>query len=438
MNAAGSSLVYSTYLGGSNNDYGSGIAVDSAGNAYVTGFTSSTDFPTLNAIQPTSGGQYDAFVTKINADGTAYVYSTYLGGSANDNAYGVAADSAGNAYVTGFTASTDFPTVNAIQPTSPGLGDAFVTKINASGNALVYSTYLGGSASDQGNGIAVDSAGNAYITGYTFSADFPTASAVQPNLDGPVDAFVTKINSSGSALTYSTYLGGSNADYGDGIAVDSTGNAYVTGYTDSLDFPMVNAIQPIPFGGRRGYTDAFVTKYNAAGSAVVYSTYSGGSRRNAGSGIAADSTGSAYVTGWTTSAKKFPITLLAFQQSLKGGYEPDAFVAKIAQQTFVNVLPKKKLAFAEQVVGITSKAKKITVTNQGSGTLTINQIYVAGADPGDFAETNTCGSALAAGASCKISVTFTPSAVGKRSALLGISDSDPASPQAVALTGTGT
>ena len=314
INAAGNALAYSSYLGGSGDETAYGIAVDPTGNIYVAGATDSTDFPTANAHQPANHGYYDGFATKINADGTAYVYSTYLGGSANDNAYGVAADSAGNAYITGGTESTDFPTANAIQPVSGGDGDAFVTKISSSGNALVYSTYLGGSGPDQGNGIAVDSAGNAYITGYTISADFPTANAVQPNLDGPVDAFVTKMNSSGSALTYSTYLGGSNADYGNGIAVDSTGNAYVTGYTDSLDFPTVNAIQPIPFGGRRGYTDAFVTKYNAAGSALVYSTYLGGSTRTRAA-LLRTRRAARMSLGGETSSKKFPMTLLAFQQS---------------------------------------------------------------------------------------------------------------------------
>jgi Beta-propeller repeat len=200
-------LVYSTYLGGSANDFAQCIAVDSAGNAYVAGFTYSADFPTVNAISSYGGGTWDeVFVTKINASGTALVYSTYLGGIYQDYAGGIAVDSAGNAYVTGAatpadaTTPADFPTVNAIQSSfGGGDSDAFVAKINASGTALVYSTYLGGSGHDQGYGIAVDSAGNAYVAGQTYSADFPTVNAIQSSSGGgPYDAFVSKIGSIGS------------------------------------------------------------------------------------------------------------------------------------------------------------------------------------------------------------------------------------------------
>ena len=179
-------LSYSTYLGGSGTDQGSAITVDASGNAYVTGSTGSTDFPTGSPFQPANAGgdSNDAFVTKLNAAGNALVYSTYLGGSANDFGNGIAVDASGNAYVTGSTDSTDFPTASLIQAAHGGDFDAFVAKLNAAGNALVYSTYLGGIGTDFGFGVAVDAASNAYVTGTTSSTDFPTASPFQPNKGG--------------------------------------------------------------------------------------------------------------------------------------------------------------------------------------------------------------------------------------------------------------
>ncbi len=321
LNPDGSALIYSTYLGGGYWDGGHGIAVDGTGNAYVTGFTRSTNFPTQNPLQPTFGGGYDdAFVTKLNPDGSALVYSTFLGGSDSDWGHGIAVDGAGNAYVTGSTISTNFPTRSPLQPTFGG--DAFVAKLNPDGSALIYSTYLGGGNYDRGEGIAVDGAGNAYVTGYTYSSDFPTRSPLQPTLGGALNAFVTKLNPDGSALVYSTYLGGSDGNWGEGIAVDGAGNAYVTGYTYSSDFPTRSPLQPT-FGG--DYDDAFVTKLNAAGSALVYSTFLGGSSDDWGSGIAVDGAGNAYVTG-RTSSTNFP-TRSPLQPTLGGTV--DAFVAKI-------------------------------------------------------------------------------------------------------------
>jgi Bacterial Ig-like domain (group 3)/Beta-propeller repeat len=308
-------LIYSTYLGGSDRDIGYGIALDSAGNAYVTGWTSSIDFPTVNPLQPTYGGDTDAFVSKINAAGSALVYSTYLGGSGVEGGgqgfgSGIAVDSGGNAYISGPTDSTDFPTTpGAFQTTFGGDTDAFVSKISPTGSTLVYSTYLGGSDTDYGTGIAVDSAGNAYVTGWTQSTDFPMKHPLQAVFAGVSDAFVSKINAAGSALVYSTYLGGSGSDNGSGIAVDNAGRAYITGETNSTDFPTKNPVQ-VAYGG--GYADAFVSKINAAGSALVYSTYLGGSDIDAGLGIAVDSTSNAYVTGFTGSTD-FPTTPGAFQ-----------------------------------------------------------------------------------------------------------------------------
>ncbi len=262
-------LAYGSYLGGGGGDHGYRIAVDSAGNTYITGTTDSTNFPTKNAIQSNlNRGISDAFVTKINADGSALVYSTYLGGTGQDIGYGIAVDSAGNVYVAGLTGSYDFPIKNAFQSNNHGGFEAFVTKINSLGDALVYSTYLGGSNFEYCYGIALDSAGNAYVSGYTNSTDFPTANAYQPNNHGGYDAFVTKFNADGSTLVYSTYLGGSLDDGGSSVAVDSAGNAYITGSTDSADFPVKNAIQPTLDGNE----NAFVTKFNSDSSALAYST----------------------------------------------------------------------------------------------------------------------------------------------------------------------
>ena len=324
LNASGSSLIYSTYLGGSGNDEDGGIAVDSSGSAYVTGFTGSTDFPTTTGAYQTTNGGGGAFVSKLNAAGSALAYSTYLGGSSLSIGFGIAVDSSGNAYVTGFT-SGNFPTTaGAYQTTAGGNRDVFVSKLNVTGSALVYSTYLGGNKDENGNGIAVDSSGSAYVTGNTYSTNFPTTtSAFQTTYNGG-DAFVSKLNAAGSALVYSTYLGGSSYDGGDGIAVDSSGNVYVTGDTSSTDFPTTtSAFQTTT----SGYTDAFVSKLNAAGSALAYSTYLGGGGNERGSGIAVDSSGSVYVTG-DTSSTDFPTTTSAFQTAFGSGFQ-NTFVSKL-------------------------------------------------------------------------------------------------------------
>jgi hypothetical protein len=321
-------LIYSTYLGGSGNDNGNSIAVDSAGNVYITGSTNSTNFPTVNPLQPTNaGGSNDAFVAKINPSGSALVYSTYLGGSGNDQGTGIAVDGAGNAYVTGYTTSTNFPTMNPFQPANGGSADAFVAELNPTGSALVYSTYLGGGGSDGGFSIAVDSLGNAYVAG-SAGAHFPlVGQPFQGVFGGILDAFVAKLNPSGSGMAYSTYLGGSGEDFATGIAVDSAGNAYVTGLTgspsNSKHFPTKNPLQPY-FGG--GFYDAFVAKVNPTGSALVYSTFLGGSGNDQGSGIAVDSAGDAYVTGFTGSTNFPAVNPL---QAANAGGTYDAFVAKI-------------------------------------------------------------------------------------------------------------
>jgi beta-propeller repeat-containing protein len=354
LNAAGSALVYSTYLGGSNFDGASGIAVDSSGNAYVTGGTGSTNFPTANALQSalSSPTDADAFITKFNAAGSALVYSTYLGGIGEDHANSIAVDSTGSVYVAGYTYSTDFPTANAIQAARAGDRDAFVTKVNAAGSALVYSTYLGGSDMDYANGIAVDSAGSAYVTGATFSTNFPTANAMQNILGGQSDAFVTKLNAAGSALVYSTYLGGNGYDIGTGIALDGARNAYVIGWTVSTNFPTVNAFQSAI--GHVDFDDVFVTKLNAAGSALVYSSYLGGTDYDNGFGIAVDSAGNAYLTG-STSSRCFPTTTGAFDTTWGFGF-PDAFATKVSE----TAQPSTLTPCPSQLLDIATRTRVLT------------------------------------------------------------------------------
>ena len=371
----GNSLIYSSYLGGSgaNNpiyyglnpvfgaagvnynggDIGYGIALDGSGNAYVAGVTISDNFPTTaGAFQgPPTGNYSSAFVAKVNAAGTKLVYSTCLSGTyggfngtyGGDMGSAIAVDGSGNAYVTGFAGSTNFPvTSNAFQ--TSGGGNAFVAKMNATGTALVYSSYLGGSIADQGNAIAVDGSGNAYVAGLTSSIDFPvTGGAYQTNYVGTsinsgfeyspgYSGFVTKVNPAGTALVYSTFLGGTNSDYCSGIAVDGSGNAYVAGQTSSQDFPVTyDAIQ---YQKNGLYSlNAFVTELSADGSALVYSTYLGGSYSDYASAIALDGSANAYITGLTTSTD-FPTTPEAYDTEFPNGGYPygNAFVAELTEQ----------------------------------------------------------------------------------------------------------
>src|SRR5229473_2058258 len=376
-------------------------------------------------------------------------YSTYLGGSAGDSGNAIAVDASGNAYVTGETSSTNFPTKNPSQSASGGGADAFVAKLDPTGSALVYSTFLGGTMDDFGNGIAVDSSGNAYATGNTLSTNFPTKNPLQPASGGVRDAFVAKLNAAGSALIYSTYLGGSgngtDGDFGNGIAVDASNNAYVTGFTSSPNFPLASPIQATLLPQTctfeyYGYTytipcsnTAFVTKLNPSGSALLYSTYLGasGGDLESGRGIAVDSASNAnaYVTG--TANSKFLLTPGTFQASPGGN--GDAFVAKIGPNDAPGFsLSSFSLSFQDEGIGGTTPSQQISLANTGSLTLNITSIVPSG----DFAVT-TCGSSLAGGASCTISVTFTPTAAGVRTGTITITDSVASSPQKVTLTGNG-
>ncbi|MCB0167132.1 MAG: SBBP repeat-containing protein, partial [Anaerolineae bacterium] len=329
LNPAGTALDYATYLGGAGDEASYGLAVDQAGQAYVSGSTSSADFPvTSGAYQTTIEGGTDAFVVKVNATGTDLLYGTLFGGSSTDQAHGLALDQAGAVYLTGFTTSADLPTTpGVLQSTAGGFNDSFVAKFNADGSALLYGTYLGGDASDQAWSIAVDSGGSAYLTGQTESTNFPvTPGAFQTQFRR---LFVTKLNPSGSELIYSTFLGGNGFDEAWAIAVDEAGQAYVAGDTSSTNFPTTpGAFQPTYHNGgsvtREG--DAFVVKFNAAGSDLMYGTYLGGTDHDLGFALDIDAQGQAYVTGSTYSSD-FPTTPTSFQP-VRSGY-PDAYLAKL-------------------------------------------------------------------------------------------------------------
>jgi PKD repeat protein len=319
----GSNLVYSTYLGGSQTDRVGALFVRSDGTAYMTGDTRSTNFPTKNAMQPTNAGGYFDSFVTKLTPDHQLAFSTYLGGSADDEGGAIQVDGAGSVYVTGATNSDNFNLKTPIQPWA-GNFDAFVSKLDSAGG-LVYSTYVGGRGEDTGGGIGVDSTGSAYIDGQTTSTDLPTVNAYQPTNHGAHDAYVAKLAPNGRSLVYSTYLGGTADDHAGFIAVDrGTGAVYLTGNTASDDFPVLNAVSST----RRGSPDAFVTKLQPSG-ALGYSTYLGGGAVTSGNAITIDDAGSAYVAGETTSSD-FPTRNPA--QPTSGGAD-DAFVVKLSDTT---------------------------------------------------------------------------------------------------------
>jgi len=361
IDPSGTSLVYSTYLGGSQIDTAFGLALDSTGSAYIVGETYSSNFPTsAGAFQTALSGTHNGFATKLTSSGSMG-YSTYLGGDQEDTAAGVAVDSSGNAYIAGRTRSTNFPTTSgAFQTAEQGGQDGFVTKLNAIGTALVYSTYLGGSSNDAANGIAVDSSGHAYVTGQTTSSNFPTLNSYQTTFAGGGtdcgsgivcgDVIVTKLNSTGSALLYSTYLGGSAEEAGSAITVDAAGNAFVAGGTDSTNFPVTYGAPQSAYAGGSAHCgsaglacgDAFVARVNTLSSgaaSLAFSTYIGGSGDDLALGVALDSSGHVHVSGGTNSTN-FPVTGTAVQTSYGGGTETcgintfcgDAFVLTLTNR----------------------------------------------------------------------------------------------------------
>jgi hypothetical protein len=481
VNSSGSALVYSTYLGGRSVDTATAVAVDSAGDAYVTGATGSTDFPATAGVFQTTGDIFgDAFVTELNPAGSALVFSTYLGGSGPDEGNAIAVDPSGFIYVAGSTNSTNFPLFGAYQSTLKGSSNVFVCQMQPGGTALTHSTYLGGAGKDVAYAIAL-SCPNVYLAGQTTSNNFPTASAYQSSYGGQGDAFISELvfsgaditlgystflggtsadvaygiadrllrqcvrdrrhaiqqfphaerisnearrriassricgqaQQSGSTLAYSTYLGGSDTDTGYGVAVDPSGVAHVVGSTTSTNFPTLNPIQTA-YGGN---TDAFLARLNPQGCGLEFSTYLGGSATDVARAAATDSSGDTYLAGYTGS-NNFP-TQSPFQAQTGGNN--DVFLAKVPTVSggmpSVCVSPSA-LTFSAQAATTTSSAMNLTLTNEGGAALAVTSIAASG----PFAETNTCGSSVAAGANCSISVTFSPTQAGQLSGSVTVTD----------------
>jgi hypothetical protein len=332
VNAAGSALVYSALIGGAGSDYATGIAIDPSGSAYIAGYTSSVAFPvTASGFQKSFGsGFQDAFVAKLNPSGSGLIYCTYLGGAGNDVANGIAVDAAGQAYIVGYTDSTNFPTRSPIYANAGGQGDAFVAKLTPAGDSLVFSTYLGGSMMDTATAVALDSSGSVYVTGSTGSANFPvTGGAFQTLNQGSYDAFVTKMDSLGTRVVYSTYVGGEGSDQSSSIAVGADGTAYIAGFTYSGRFPLQNPVVSTTHGGQ----EAFAAAVGPTGASLVWSTYLGGAADDQATGIAVDAAGGVYVVGATFSSD-FPTTSGAYRTAYAGG---DGFLVKLALQPLVNV-----------------------------------------------------------------------------------------------------
>jgi len=577
-------LVYSTYLGGSGNDQPSGIAVDGAGSVYVTGSTDSIDFP-LTTLGSLSSGAPHVVVAKLDATGTNLIYADYLGGNGDDYGYALALDSANNAYVTGSTASSDFPMVNPFLGTYPGAFNAFLTKISPDGSSLLYSTYFGGNGSDIPTGVAVDVTGHMVIAGYTSSTNLPVANAYQAAVSANQGGmygnygFLGAFSPDGSSLVYSTYFGGNTnvplncggtpcwpqpSSTIAGVVLDATGNAYIAGTTNTYNFPVtagayitadttqsnasVGFVSKFSAAGNLQYstyfyeasgllTDisaitvdssasayvigvalsdgtfpitstsicdpsvyswacsyGFVSKFDATGSHLLYSTflgpnnyaapraialdgnnnayvlastgsnlfnpvngiegynngndillveidaaadtqliatYIGGNSDDEPAGMALDPIGNVYVAGRTNSLD-FPVTQSVFQQELEGNY--DAFIVKIGPGSAAAVaMTPTSLQYAAQTVGSTSQAQTVLVRNMGSSPLTISSTTTTG----DFAETDDCGSSVPAAGSCTFSITFTPTAGGQRMGAVTIQDDAAGSPHAISLGGSG-
>lgn len=328
LNSTGTALIYSTYIGGTDGDYARGIALDNFGNAYITGNTWSINYDcTPGALQPNNGGgSYDVFVTKLNATGTALIYSTYIGGDSNEVARSIAVDAAGCSFIAGDAGPNYLITAGAFQTVNAGGSDLFVTKLSPSGNEAIYSTYIGGNSVENGYDIAVDLLGNAYITGSSESLNFKlTSNAFQTvHQGGWSDAVLTKLNASGSKLLYSTYIGGNGDDVAHSIAIDDFGNACIVGRTESTDFDITpTAYQSDNAAGR----DVFVSKFNTENGSLLYSTYIGGNNNDVGLSVALDAPDNVYITGLTWSSD-YDTTLGGFQTTSAGSY--DLFVTKLA------------------------------------------------------------------------------------------------------------
>ncbi|HSW49438.1 MAG TPA: SBBP repeat-containing protein, partial [Bryobacteraceae bacterium] len=336
LNPAGNLLAYATYLGGTGDEAARDIALDFEGKIYVTGFTNSRNFPISQGVQqPVIAGGYDVFVTKVDPfRKTVLDYSTFLGGTGDEAGNAIKVDAAGLAHVAGITYSDNFPTTSGVfQPRRSGHDDSFLAKLNAGGNRLVFSTYLGGNCEEETLALALDKDGNAYLTGYVQTKNFPvTAGAFQPmHGGGDDDAFIAKINPTGSQLLYATYLGGAGDDCGYDISLDDVGNIYVLGSTTSTNFPLTPAAYQTTRGGDG---DVFLVKMHPGGAKLGYATLLGGAGLDEGEALALDAAGDVYAAGYTGSAD-FPVTSRAFQRALGGSW--DAFVAKLRLATITTV-----------------------------------------------------------------------------------------------------
>jgi len=326
FNSTGSSLIWGTYYGGTNNDYGNGIAIDASNNVYITGITySNLSIATGGAYQTNNGGSQDAFLAKFNSTGSSLLWGTYYGGTNNDFGQGIVVDASNNVYITGYTSSgSSIATGGAYQTTFGGGGqDAFLAKFNSTGSSLLWATYYGKTNTDQGNGIVLDSGNNVYITGSSDSfQSIATAGAYQTNFGGGNDAFAAKFNSTGSSLLWATYYGGTGNEYGYGIAIDVGNNIYITGSTTSTSSIATGGAYQTNFSGGN---DAFVAKFNSTGSSLIWGTYYGGTNNDYGHGITIDASNNVYITGYTSSTSSIA-TGGAYQTTLSGF--SDALVAK--------------------------------------------------------------------------------------------------------------
>jgi hypothetical protein len=519
LDASGSNLIYADYLGGNSQDYGYAVALDSSNHAYVTGSTASSDFPVVNPFQGTYPGSFNTFLSKISPDGSALLYSTYLGGNGSDIPSGIAIDSTGDMILGGYTSSTNFPVANAYQPTvSPNQGGmygnyGFLTKFTPDGSSLVYSTYLSGNSNVPYNcggtpcwpqpvsaitGIAADAAGNVYAAGNTNTYNFPVTSGAylttdSTQLNGTVGfvskvngsgalqystyfyessglltninaiatdgsgaayvtgsaisdgtfpltstsicdpavygwgcgyAFVTKFDPTGSTLSYSTFLGPNNYASPAALSVDANNDVYVLASTSSNSFDTVNAIETYASGN-----DLLLAEIDPSGTSQLWATYLGGNMDDNGTAMAADGSGNLYVTG-STNSTDFPATQGVFQDTSAGN--TDAVVLKISSASAPAVaMNPASLPYALQQVGSASSPQQVLLRNMGSAPLSISSTLAVG----DFSETDDCGTSVPAAGTCHLSVTFIPTAAGHRTGSISIKDDAAGSPHLIAVSG---
>jgi hypothetical protein len=446
VNGSGS-VVYATYLGGSGTDYPGRIAVDGSGNVYVTGQTNSNDYPTLNAFQPTIASAPDAYITALNATGTALLYSTYWGGNSDDEGSSIAIDAAGNAYIAGQTYSSNFPTVSPLQGSLVGIIDAFVIKLTAQGTPT-YSTYLGGSSNPTVpgptvSGIAADAYGSAYVAGYA-GTGVPVVNPIQSSAVG-ISAFISKFSADGSALAYSTYLGESTSAVG--IQVDSAGQAYLAGTapvygTPSQSVPLVSPIQSNSVGNEAGSLgDTFVSVISASGTSLLFSSWLGG-YEDGPSSLGIDSAGNIYLS--LSAIGQVPIVNAAngvyipLVTVLDTVYTPQQFlVSKIVLSAGPSLSYPTTVDLRDDPTPVGSSIDYVTVLLADTSA-TVDVAISNIAINGDFSQTNNCPQTLLAATSCEFQLIFSPTAAGQRTGNITIADNAPGSPHVIALIGTGT